>query len=211
MPGACNPFSLSPTLTLLLRPAIPDTLSLLELSMLRRILLELLLLRARLASSGSCGCRPLALAKRFRISVKLMTPLSLPDKLAPVIADAEMAGATAPVPRCVGAVELTAVGPVWICGRGVIGEGGTREAGVSAGVEEPDGEGDGLSTTHMRCERVATSFATVCARVLYGLTWKTGKESLPSFTPRSERMTDIKCMQDERRSGREVDFVRSCG
>lgn len=66
--------------------------------MLLRILLELLLRLARLASSGSCGCKPLALANRFRISVRLMTPLSLPDRLAPGIAEAEMAGATAPVP-----------------------------------------------------------------------------------------------------------------
>jgi hypothetical protein len=47
--------------------------------------------------------------------------------------------------------------------------------------------------------------------VLKGFTWKTGYESLPSFTPRSERMTDIKCMQEERRRGREVVFVRSFG
>lgn len=140
-----------------------------------------------------------------------MTPLSLPDRLAPVIACADIAGATAPVPaRCVGAVELTAVGPESICGRGVIGDGGTRDAGVSAGVECPEDEGEGLSTTHIRCERVATSFATVWARVLYGLTWKTGKESLPSFTPRSERMTEMKWMQEERSSGREVDLVSSC-
>lgn len=90
-----------------------------------------------------------------------------------------------------------------------MGDGGTRVDGVSAGVEWPEDDGDGLSTTHMRCDRVATSFATVCARVLKGLTWKTGNESLPSFTPRSERMTDIKWMQEERRRGREVVLVRS--
>jgi hypothetical protein len=28
--------------------------------------------------------------------------------------------------------------------------------------------------------------------------------------PRSERMTDMKWMQEERRRGREEDFVRSC-
>jgi hypothetical protein len=160
MPMPCS--FLSCSLTLLLLAAMLDTLSLLELSMLRRMLLELLRLRARRASSGSCGCRPLALAKRFRISVRLMTLLSLPDKLDPVMAVAEMAGATAPVPaRCVGAVELTGVGPDTIPGRGVMGDGGTRDAGVSAGVGGPEEEGDGLSTTHMRCERVATSFATV--------------------------------------------------
>lgn len=139
-----------------------------------------------------------------------MTPLILPDRLAPVIADADMAGATAPVPaRCVGAVELTGVGPECTAGRGVMGDGRTKEAGVRAGVDGPEDDGDGLSTTHMRWERVATSFATVWASVLYGLMWKTGNESLPSLTPRSERMTDMKCMQDDRRRGREVDLVRS--
>lgn len=176
------------------------------------MLLELDLRLACLASSGSWGLSPLALAKRLSTSVRLMTPLSLPDRLAPGIAemaDAEMAGATAPVAaRCVGAVELTGVGPA-IPGKGVMGDGGTTIAGVIAGVEGPDEAGDGASTTHMRWERVATSFATVCARVLYGLTWKTGKESLPSFTPLSDRMTDIKWMQDERSSGSDVDLVRS--
>ncbi len=41
------------------------------------------------------------------------------------------------------------------------------------------GEGEADSTTHMRWDCVATSFATVWARVEYGLTWKTGKESRP--------------------------------
>jgi hypothetical protein len=106
-------------------------------------------------------------------------------------------------------VELTGTGPA-MPGSGVMGDGGMPTEGLRAGVEWPDEAGEGASTTHMRCDRVATSLATVCARVEYGLTWKTGKESLPSFTPRSDRMTDMKWMQDERRSGREVDFVRSC-
>lgn len=96
-----------------------------------------------------------------------MTPLSLPDKWAPVIADAEIAGATAPaLARCVGAVELIAVGLDSNVGRWAMGDEGTRTDGVSAGVECPDDDGDGASTTHIRCERVATNFATVCARVL---------------------------------------------
>lgn len=95
-------------------------------------------------------------------------------------------------------------------GSGVTGEGGTRiDAVLKLGVGGPLLAGDGVSTTHIRCERVATSLATVCARVEKGLTWKTGKESLPSLTPRSERMTDMKWMQELRRRGREVDFVRS--
>ena len=165
---------LSRSLTLLLRPdvpAMPDMLSLRELSMLVRMLLELLRLLARRASSGSCGCSPLARANTLRISVRLMTPLSLPERLAPVIALAEMAGATAPVPaRCVGAVVFTGIGPDREIGSGVIGDGGTRLAGWRAGVEGPEEAGDGVSTTHMRWERVATSFATVCASVLKGLT-----------------------------------------
>jgi hypothetical protein len=94
-------------------------------------------------------------------------------------------------------------------GSGVIGEGGTRIAGVAAGVGGPEDAGDGVSTTHIRWERVATSLATVCARVENGVMWKTGNESLPSFMPRSERMTLIKWMHEERRRGSEVDLVRS--
>lgn len=197
-----------------LRPdvcAIPEMLSLRELSMLVRMLLELLRLLARRASSGSCGCNPLARAKTFKISVRLITPLSLPDKLAPEIALAEIAGATAPeAARCVGVVVFTGAGPDKDTGSGVIGDGGMRRVGWIAGVEGPEDAGDGVSTTHIRCDRVATSLATVCASVLKGLTWKTGNESLPSFTPRSERMTDMKWMQEERRRGREVDFVSNC-
>lgn len=177
-PKPWTPAALSLSLTLLLLPevpAIPDTLSLRELSMLVRILLELLRLRARRASSGSCGCSPLARAKTFRISVRLITPLSLPDKLAPGIALAEIAGAMAPVPaRCVGAVVLTDTGPLKEIGRGAIGDGGTKLEGWIAGVEGPEEAGEGVSTTHMRWERVATSFATVWASVLNGFTWKTG-------------------------------------
>lgn len=164
-------------------------LSLLLLSTLRLILeLELRLL-ARRASSGSWGFKPLALANRFKISVRLITPLSRPDILAPGIADAEMAGAAVPA-RCVGDVDATGAGPA--DGRGMIGDGGTSTAGVAAGVGGPDDAGDGVSTTHMRWERVATSLATVWARVEKGFTWNTGNESLPSLTPRSERMTLMK-------------------
>lgn len=185
----------------------PDMLSLRELSKLRLMLLLLDLLLACRASSGSCGCRPLTLANRFSTSVKLTTPLNLPDKLAPEIADAEMAGAA--VLWCCAGVVVVADMMAAEDGRGVMGDGGTRIAGVAAGVGGPEEAGEGVSTTHMRWERVATSLATVWARVENGLMWKTGKESLPSFTPRSERITDMKWMQEERRRGRDVDFVRS--
>jgi hypothetical protein len=169
----------------------------------------LLLLDLRLAcraSAGSCGFRPLALANRFSTSVRLITPLNLPDNETPAIADAEIAGAG--VLSCL--IGMVVVADMLAEGSGVIGEGGTRMAGVAAGVGGPDDAGDGVSTTHIRWERVATSFATVCASVENGVMWKTGKESLPSFMPRSDRITLMKWMHEERRRGREVDFVRSC-
>ena len=72
-----------------------STMLLLELSKLPRTpLLELLELPLLflLASSGSVGCSPLALANRFRISVRLITPLNLPDMCWPGIAEAETEG-----------------------------------------------------------------------------------------------------------------------
>ena len=39
--------------------------------------------------------------------------------------------------------------------------------------------------------------------------WKTGYESLPSFIPRVESTTEMKCMHVFSRSGAELDFVRS--
>jgi len=140
------------------------------------------------------------------MSVRLMTPLRWPERLAPVMAVAEMAGVMVPA-RC---GEGPDAGAGIAAGRGVMGDGRTRFAGVEAGVGGPEDAGEGVSTIHMRWERVATSFATVWARVEYGFMWKTGKESLPSFTPRSERITPMKWMHDERRSGRDVDLVRSC-
>ena len=57
-------------------------------SMLGRTeLLELRLRRAR-SSLGSEGFKPVDFANIFRTSVKEMTPVSLPDKRAPAIADA---------------------------------------------------------------------------------------------------------------------------
>ena len=56
------------------------------------LLLALLPRRARRASSGSLGCRPLARAKRFRMSVRLTTPLRRPDMCCPGRADAETEG-----------------------------------------------------------------------------------------------------------------------
>jgi hypothetical protein len=146
---------------------MPDTLSLRLLSILRRILDELLRRRARRASSGSCGCRPLARAKRLSTSVSEMTPLNRPERLAPGMADAEMAGAGAAPPRSI--LPGATLGGCIIAGSGAIGLGGTCTAAVIAGVGGPDDPGEGVSTTHMRWERVATSFATVWASVLKGV------------------------------------------
>jgi len=56
---------------------------------------------------------------------------------------------------------------------------------------------------------VATSFATVCASVEYGLIWKTGNESWPSSIPRVERITVMKWIQVLSNRGAELDLVRS--
>lgn len=124
--------------------------------MLGRIeLLELLRRRAR-CSPGSVGCSPVDRANMLRMSVREITPLSLPEMRAPGIADAGTAEAVA-------------------------GEGGAALAGIGGGplidpwggikgVAGAEGEGDADSTTHIRCDRVATSLATVWARVEYGLT-----------------------------------------
>ena len=55
-----------------------------------------------------------------------------------------------------------------------------------------------------------TNFATVCANVEYGLTWNTGKESLPSFIPRVESITEMKWIHVLSNRGAELDFVKSC-
>jgi hypothetical protein len=111
--------------------------------MLTRI--ELLELFRRLArwAPGSVGCKPVDLANALRMSVSEMTPLSLPDIRAPTMAAAGIAGDGGP-PGGGAPVKL------W---------------GPASGVAGALGEGDADSTTHMRCDRVATSLATVCASV----------------------------------------------
>ncbi len=56
---------------------------------------------------------------------------------------------------------------------------------------------------------VATSFATVWANVEKGLTWNTGNESLPSFIPRDDSMTEMKWIHEDLNKGSELVFVRS--
>ena len=126
-------------------------------SMLARMELVELFRRLALWARGSVGFKPVDLAKELRISVSDTTPLNLPDMRAPIIAEAGTAGdswgeAGAPLLGAAGgAVPGKLPGPV-------------------NGVAGPDGEGDADSTTHMRWDLVATSFATVWASVEYGLT-----------------------------------------
>ena len=47
----------------------------------------------------------------------------------------------------------SAPGVLVVVGRGVMGDGGTRTAGVEAGVGGPEEAGEGISTTHMLEER----------------------------------------------------------
>lgn len=66
-------------------------MSLLLSKLLLTLTLELLRL-ARLVSFGSCGLNPLARANKFKMSVRLTTPVRCPDRLAPGMADAEIDG-----------------------------------------------------------------------------------------------------------------------
>lgn len=114
-------------------------------------LLELRLLLAR-CSPGSDGFSPVDLANILRTSVRETTPESLPERRAPAIADA---GTAAAVTGDGGATLVAAL---------------VKPCGAIRGVAGAEGEGDADSTTHIRCDLVATSLATVCARVEYGLT-----------------------------------------
>lgn len=137
-------------------------------STLGRVLDELLVLRRRrLACSGSAGLNPLALASKFKISVRLTTPLNLPDIFAPGNTLALTADPGIPsLPDKLREDE-------WPCEDDGGLKGGTwwcEPPGLGGTLEE----GEGASTIHMRCERVAQSLATVWARVEKGVTWKTG-------------------------------------
>jgi hypothetical protein len=92
-----------------------------------------------------------------------MTPVNRPEILAPGNEAAETAGK-----------ELWSKGDA-----GVDPAGEERTAEVGNGVVGADPLRDGLaaSTTHILCDRVATSLATVCASVEYGLTWNTSRTS----------------------------------
>jgi hypothetical protein len=153
-PKITTQLSQLPQLRHLLKSTLePLVESMLGLSILGLIeLLELLRLCARW-SLGLKGFSPLCLAKRFRISVSEITPVKRPEILAPGNAAADTAGKA-----------------VWMDGEaGVEFAGEARTAwvmeGVASGVAGAEGDGEAASTTHIRWERVATSFATVCAKV----------------------------------------------
>jgi len=113
-------------------------------------LLELLLLplRFRLASSGSVGCKPVARANRFRISVKLTTPERRPDMCWPGRAEAETEGVV--LRGWKGGLAWGLV--VVRCGGWATG-GWEREMGMGPGVVGAEGvgvdDGVGVSTTHI--------------------------------------------------------------
>ncbi len=97
------------------------------------------------------------------MSVREMTPVRRPEMRAPGRAAAETTGK-----------EVARFGDAGVDATGddKIGLDIDME-GVGKGVA--DGDGDAASTTHIRCERVATSLATVWASVEKGVTWKTAK------------------------------------
>ena len=75
------------------------------------------------------------------MSVRLTTPLRRPERLAPGMAAAEIAGAG-------DTTEVMLAGALGL-GSGTMGDGGTRTAGVRAGVGGPEEAGEGDSTTHI--------------------------------------------------------------
>lgn len=106
----------------------------------RTELLELLRLRAR-CSPGSDGRRPDDRANKLRMSVRETTPVRRPDIWAPGSADAGTLccvvpwrgtgdGGVEPVPGTITVLLLV---------------------GDKSGVAGEDGDGEGDSTTHMRC------------------------------------------------------------
>lgn len=114
----------------------------------RTELLELLRLLAR-CSLGSVGLKPVVLANKLRISVRVTTPMRRPDSPDPGRDAPEGEGNWFP------SSDVCEVD-------GVLG---TTIVGASRGVAGAEGEGDADSTIHILCERVAVSLATVCASV----------------------------------------------
>lgn len=95
------------------------------------------------------------------MSVSEMTPVSRPDIRAPGKAAADTAGKVFESEGDAGVDEAGDEWKAW------------EIDGVANGVAGADGDGEADSTTHIRCDLVATSLATVWASVEYGLTWNT--------------------------------------
>lgn len=192
-------------------------------SKLFRTLLELLRRRLMRISLGSATSQiPPARAKRIRMSVRLTTPTRRPEIRAPGNDEAEMLGPVGAMKGAFGdesaiAAEDGSEGVEAVAGGTTIPaemEEAWLEVGASVaewmdGVGGPEEAGDAGSVIHKRWDLVATSFATVYARVECGVTWKTGNESFPSYMPRVESMTVMKWMQVLRSRGKEVDLVSS--
>ena len=172
--------------------------------------------------------KPPARARRMRISVRLTTPTRRPEMRAPGRAEAEMDGPDGEIIGALCEVSTTLCENESGAGGAEVAYGapagcwplplemadewldvGTRVAVWRDGVGGPEETGETGSVIHIRWDLVATSLATVWARVERGVTWNTGKESFPSYMPRVERMTVMKWIQVFRRRGRDEDFVKS--
>lgn len=130
---------------------------------------EELLLRCLLADSGSATL-PNRLAKRDKISVKLMTPINLPGLAA--------------------SFSMRYCGICWNCGEAEFVF-TFEEADEVEDSDDTDEEPAGF-TIHNLCACVATNLAIVRPNEEFGVTWKIGKESLPFSNPREFRMMDMK-------------------
>lgn len=141
-------------------------------------LTELLELRLRLArcSDGSDGLSPLDLANRFKMSVNETTPDSLPEIFDPGSAPLGTGPGTGDWGVGVilgGGMMMVGVGEELVpvaaaeaaAGGGAVAAVTDGSLAWSRGVAGALGAGEAESTIHMRCELVATSFATVWARV----------------------------------------------
>lgn len=121
----------------ILDPLAESILGLIELLELRRL--------RSLWSLGLKGFNPDWRPKRFKMSVRETTPVRRPEILAPGREAAETAGNAPDIDGEAGVEEIGECITAW----------------VIDGVAPGDGEGDDDSTTHIRCDLVARSFAIV--------------------------------------------------
>lgn len=178
-------------------------------------LLDLLLLN--LISCGSAVSKPPTLANNIKISVRLTTPTRVPLILAPGKEAAETLGPDWLITgvfgvaseTCLGSEEVACGTSTWNCpdAAELWEDVGTNVAVWRDGVVGAEDIGESGSVTHIRWLFVATSLATVWARVFIGVTWKTGNESFPSNIPLVDKMTEMKCIHVFRSRGSDEDFV----